>query len=229
MYHLDINLVREMPLFRDMTAAHFDVLAESALLQRFPERSTFIQGGELPNFLHILIDGAVELFAVWDGRETTIDILHPVTAFNLAAVLRNEVHLKWARTLTSARILMIPAQTVRDLFARDADFARAAVNELAVRYRSMVRILKNQKLRSGTERLANWILDEDRRQGSCGRIVLAHDKRTLSSRLGMTPENLSRNLAGLLSHGVTGRGREIIISDREALKQWAKPDPLIDG
>ena len=212
-----------------MAAVHFDTLINAALLQKLPEHITLIQEGELPDFLNVLVEGSVELFAAWDERETIIDILRPVTTFILAAVIRDEVYLKSARTLTPARVLMIPAETVRSVFGRDAAFARAIVNELAVRYRSVVRILKDQKLRTGTERLANWILEEDRNQGGLGRIVLAHDKRTLSSRLGMTPENLSRNLAGLSAHGVTGGGREIIISDRDALQRWAKPDSLIDG
>ncbi len=212
-----------------MGAEHFDALLNAALLQKFPERTTLIREGELPDFLHVLVDGTVELFASWDGRETTIDIIHPVTTFILAAVIRDEVYLKSARTLVPAQILLIPAEAVRDVFGRDAAFARAIVNELAARYRSVVRVLKDQKLRTGIERLANWILDEDRLQGGKGRIVLAHDKRTLSSRLGMTPENLSRNLAGLVAHGVTRAGREIVISDRAALQRQARPDPLIDG
>ncbi len=222
------DLVRELPLFREMELAHFDTLINAALLQRLPAHITLIQEGELPDFLHILVEGSVELFATWDKRETTIDILRPVTTFILAAVIRDEVHLKSARTLTPARVLMIPAPAVRDVFGGDAAFARAMVNELAARYRGVVRILKNRKLRTGTERLAKWILEEDRIQGSRGRVALTHDKRTLSSRLGMTPENLSRNLAGLSAHGVTGNGREIIISDRDELRRWARPDSLID-
>ena len=101
------------------------------MLQKFPEHTTLIQEGDLPDFLHILVDGTVELFAGWDGRETTIDIIRPVTTFILAAVIRDEVYLKSARTLNSARILMIPAQAVRDVFGRDAAFARSIVNELA--------------------------------------------------------------------------------------------------
>jgi CRP/FNR family transcriptional activator FtrB len=118
---------------------------------------------------------------------------------------------------------------VRDVFSRDAAFARAIVNELALRYRDMVRALKDHKLRTSAERLANWILETDRVQGGSGRIVLPHDKRTLAARLGMTPENLSRSFANLAAHGVTGSGREIVITDRAALQGWAKPDPLIDG
>jgi CRP/FNR family transcriptional activator FtrB len=225
----DIDLVRELPLFRDTTEGHFNALMSAALLQKFPERTTLIREGELPDFLHIIVDGAVELFAEWDGRETTIDIMRPVMTFILAAVIRDEVYLKSARTLAPSRILMIPAEAVRDVFGRDAAFARAIVNELAVRYRGIVRVLKDQKLRTGIERLATWIIETDRQQGGNGRIVLTHDKRTLSSRLGMTPENLSRNLASLVAHGVSGSGREIVITDRAALQRCAKPDPLIDG
>lgn len=229
MRRTDIDLVRDLPLFCGMTAGHFDMLFDAALLQKFPERTVLIEEGDMPDFLHILVDGTVELFAAWDGHETTIDIIRPVTTFILAAVIREECYLKSARTLNSARILMIPAQAVRDVFGRDAAFARAIVNELASRYRRMVRVLKDQKLRTGIERLANWILEEDRHQGGHRQFTLVHDKRTLSARLGMTPENLSRNLAGLVGHGVTSSGRKIVISDYRALQRLAKSDPLIDG
>jgi len=225
----ETNLVRELPLCREMTDANFDSLMSAALLQKFPQHTNLIREGELPDFLHIIIDGSVELFAGWDDREVTLDILRPVSTFILAAVIRDEVYLKSARTLTTAQILMLPAASVRDVFGRDAAFARAIVNELAIRYRSVVRSLKDHKLRTSAERLANWILEIDRQQGSNGRVLLPHDKRTLASRLGMTPENLSRSLANLSEHGVMGSGREIVLADREALQRWAKPDPLIDG
>ncbi len=227
--HSDCDLVRALPVFCNVSEAHFDGLMSAAFLQRFPPHVVLIEEGNPPDFLHIVVEGTVELFARSAGRETTLDIIRPVTTFILAAVIRDEVYLKSARTLTPARILMLPAASVRDVFDRDAHFARAIVTELAARYRSLVRALKDQKLRTGTERLANWILEEDHRQGGHGRVVLAHEKRTLSSRLGMTPENLSRNLADLAVHGVAGSGREIIISDREALQRRAKPDPLIDS
>jgi CRP/FNR family transcriptional activator FtrB len=225
----DIALIRDLPLFRDMSPAHFEALVSAALLQKFSEQVTLIHEGELPDFLHIVVEGSVGLFATWEGRETTLDIVRPVTTFILAAVIRDEVYLKSAKTLMASKILLVPAEAVREVFGKDAAFARSIVNELAGRYRGVVRALKDQKLRSGLERLANWILEEDRRQGSQGRITLSHDKRILSSRLGMTPENLSRNLTSLTSYGVKGSGREIIISDRLALERQAKPTPLIDG
>jgi hypothetical protein len=47
--------------------------------------------------------------------------------------------------------------------------------------------------------------------------------------LGMTPENLSRNLALLAKYGVKSAGRDIVIEDSLALERFAKPNALIDG
>ena len=224
----DRELVRALPLFSAMTEAHFDELLRSALLQRFPQGVVLINEGELPDFLHVVTDGSVELFGGHSGHETTIDIIRPVTTFILAAVIRDEVYLKSARTLKPAQILMIPAQAVRDVFGRDAAFARAIVNELAVRYRDVVRTLKNEKLRNSAERLANWILQADALGGNQHCVELPFAKATLASRLGMTPENLSRNLAQLSKFGVVSSGHSFIIEDIEALRLFAKPNDLID-
>lgn len=225
----DWQLIRLLPLFSDMSEDNFTHLLNAAFLQRFPAHVSLITEGDLPDFLHIVVEGSVELYASHDKRETTLDIIEPVTTFILAAVIRDAVYLKSARTLAPAQILMIPAQTVREVFGRDAGFARAIVNELADRYRCVVRALKNEKLRDSAERLANWILQADALQGHQRSIELTFDKRTLASRLGMTPENLSRNFVLLTKYGVKNSGREIVIENSSALEQFAKPNALIDG
>jgi CRP/FNR family transcriptional activator FtrB len=225
----DWKLIRALPLFRDMSEPNFEELLNAAFLQRFPQHVALITEGELPDFLHIVVEGSVEMFCTHDRHETTIEIMRPVMTFILAAVIRDAVYLKSARTLTPAQILMIPAQTVRDVFDRDAAFARAIVGELAERYRAVVCSLKNEKLRTSAERLANWILQANHQQGDHQRVELTFDKRTLASRLGMTPENLSRNLAMLAKYGVKSFGRDIVIEDSSALERFAKPNALIDG
>ena len=225
----DRKLIRKLPLFCDMSDPNFEPLMNAAYLQHLPQQMTLITEGDFPDFLHTVIDGSVKMFSTHDGHETTLDIIRPVTTFILAAVIRDVVYLKSARTLTPAQILMIPAKTVRSVFGRDVAFARAIVNELAERYRTVVRSLKNEKLRTGAERLANWILQTHALQGHHRSIELTFDKRTLASRLGMTPENLSRNLALLAKYGVKRSGRDIVIENSSALERFAKPNALIDG
>ena len=225
----DQKVIRDLPLFQGVADGHFHTLVAAAYLQRFPAGVTLFVEGEAPDFLHVVVEGIVELFASFEGRQTTIDIIRPVATFILAAVVRDDVYLKSARTLSAARILLIPAPVVRDVFGRDARFARAVVNELAERYRGVTRELKNQKLRTGAERLANWILRTEHLQGRLGHVELPFDKRTLASLLGMTAENLSRNLATLANHGVSSSGRRITLTDRAAIEKLAKANSLMDA
>jgi CRP/FNR family transcriptional activator FtrB len=212
-----------------MSEKHFNSLMTAARLEAFSRGEVLIREGQMPEFLHVVIDGTVELFANHDGKESALDLVEPVATFILAAVVRDEIYLKSARSFTPSQILMIPASAVREIFSRDAAFARSIVNELASRYRGIVRALKNERMRPSAERLAAWIRDEERRQGNSGVVHIKHGKRLLASILGTTPEHLSRNFALLSVHGISCRGHRITITDRQALAGFAGPNPYIDG
>jgi CRP/FNR family transcriptional activator FtrB len=211
-----------------MAEANFDELMQAAFLQRFPPQVQLITEGDPADFLYIVVEGGVELFAANNGRETSIEIVRPVSTFILAAVLRDAAYLMSGRTVEGSQILMIPAETVRETFARDHVFARAVVRELSGRYRAVVKALKNHKLRNAVERLANCLLRLHQEQGSSGMLTLQVDKRTLAALLGMTPENLSRAFSTLRPYGVEVNGREIRLTQLADLRALAKPSPLID-
>jgi CRP/FNR family transcriptional regulator, transcriptional activator FtrB len=122
----------------------------------------------------------------------------------------------------------MPADAVREAFRQDAAFARSLAMELAAAYRSVVKELKNQKLRSSLERLANWLLAQDAAGGGQGRVELLFDKKVLASRLGMVPEVLSRSFAALQPYRVRVTGGLIVLEDREALAKLARPSLTID-
>lgn len=211
-----------------MQDASFERLVAPGYLQRFPDHVALVHEGERPDFLHVLVDGAVEQFASDRDRETTLSIIHPPAAFILAAVVLDQPYLKSARTLKPSLIVLIPAEVVREVFTEDPAFALATLRELAARYRGIVKDLKNMRLRTSLERLANWLLRANTDAGETGEFAIPMEKRSLASQLGMRPENLSRNLAELAHHGVKVSGRKILIEDIASLKQIARPNPLID-
>ena len=225
----DRQIVRNLDLFRDMAETRFDGLLNAAFLQRFPERVTLIEEGGAADFLHVVIDGAVELYATLGKRESTMTVLAPVSTFILAAVLKDAVYLMSARTRAPSRILMIPAQNVRTAMEEDNVFKRSIVNELASCYRSVVRNQKNLKLRTGVERLSSYLVHQYFRQGSRETFTLPIDKKTLASMLGMTPENLSRAFSTLRKEGVKIDGPEISVRSSETLIEIAGEAPLIDN
>ncbi|HZV21944.1 MAG TPA: helix-turn-helix domain-containing protein [Hyphomicrobiales bacterium] len=223
----DHKTVRGLGLFREMSDASFTGLLRGAFLQRFPARVQLITEEEPADFLYVAVEGRVELFASANNRDSTIAIVEPVATFILAAAVKDAVYLMSARTLEACRLLMIPSVNVREAFDQDSAFAQAMAVELATRYREVVKALKNQKLRTGLERLANYLLGQQAKVG-LGRFELGMEKATLASYLGMTPENLSRALASLRAYGVEVEGSRVTLGDIKALTTLAKPAPLID-
>lgn len=224
----EIPTIRQLPLFADMAEDSFAGLIQAAYLQMFPPQVQLISEGDRADFLHVVVEGCVELFGRGNGRETVLQLARPVSTFILAAVLKDAVYLMSARTTEKSRVLMIPAENIRAAFKIDAAFARSIVVELASCYRSVVKEQKSLKLRTGVERLANMLLLLHRQQGAKGGLTLPCEKRTLAALLGMTPENLSRAFGALKSYGVDVNGAEIELSQLDALAVLAKPDPLID-
>lgn len=224
----DFEQVKATPLFARMSEQGLDAVLEAALLQHFPVGVNLIHEGDAPDFLHVLLDGLVEIFTEQDDVEWGISLVSPVATFILAAVISDQPYLNSARTLKASRILLIPAKHVRAAFDRDIAFAQLVAGELAATYRGAVKKLKGYVARSSAQRLANWILSEARSEASGTSLVLPFDRSTLASHIGTTRENLSRNLAQLTDHGVRIRGREIVIDRKDLLQAFARPQKLID-
>ncbi len=211
-----------------MALENLERLLDAALLQQFPAGVVLIREGAQADFLHVLIDGLVEIFTEQDGGEWGISLVNPISTFILAAVVLEQPYLNSVRTLTESRVLLIPASRVRELFDKDVVFARAMARQLALAYRTSVKKLKGYMARSSVERLANWILTEAKTSTHQGNVVIPFDRGTLASHIGTTRESLSRNLAHLTDHGVRIRGREIVIDNRDQLALFARPQRFID-
>jgi CRP/FNR family transcriptional activator FtrB len=151
----DKQTVRGLRLFSGMKEPHFEALLTGSYLQRFPASVVLFSEADPTDFLHVLIEGQVELFASANNREGAMTLIWPVATFVLASALIDSPYQLSARTLAPSRILMIPAQNVRDAMEKDASFSKMAVLELAGCYHGVVRAYKNLKLRSAVERLAN--------------------------------------------------------------------------
>jgi CRP/FNR family transcriptional activator FtrB len=223
----DTSLVRGFPLFRGVSD---DVVARVIANAQILDHSAghmLLQEGQRPSSLFVLLNGLVETFSEGVAGTTTLAFVRPPAAFIVAAVWMDQPQLTSARTLVPSRILAIPASEVRSALASDRGFCAALGYEMAIRYRDVLKELKNQRMRNATERLANWLLTEAAVAG-VPHFQLAIGKSTLAGRLGMTSEHLSRALVQLRQHGVETEGRTIRL-DPERLASFAHPNPLIDG
>lgn len=220
--------IRTLSLFACMADENFTALMRGAYVQTFPAQIELISEGEPSDFLHIVLSGSVDLFSAWNNRESSMATVRPISTFILAATIRDAPYLMSARTMEKSRIVLIPSQDVRTIFDADSNFARAIVTELAQCYRSVIKAQKDLKLRTSLERLANYLLRQQRNAGGGAVFELDFEKRRLASVLGMTPENLSRAFRGLQPYGVIVDGTRITIGNQADLEHFARPNPLID-
>ncbi|MEZ5925849.1 MAG: cyclic nucleotide-binding domain-containing protein [Hyphomicrobiaceae bacterium] len=224
----EIAEMRRLRIFEDVAPERILEMLRPAFLQRFPAGVELVREGDPADFLHVVVEGQVEVFSAYRDRETTVSVLGPGQCFIMAAVVLDRVYLKSARSLTAARVLLLPADAVRRAFGEDAAFARCLATDLAQSYRMVVKELKNQKLRTGLERLANWLLAHRIERGNANRFELPFEKKVLASRLGMAPEVLSRTFAALTPYKVKVKGAIIEIGDVDALTKLARPTATID-
>jgi len=220
--------IRGLHLFSEMPDEHFGTLMRGSYIQNFPPQIDLIIEGDPSDFLHIVLSGSVELYSGGNGRDATMATVRPISAFILAATVKDAPYLMSAKTLEKSRIALIPSQDVRTMFDTDHNFARAIVTELAQCYRSVVKSQKDLKLRTSLERLANYLVRQQYLLGGASEFDLQLEKRRLASFLGMTPENLSRAFKGLKPYGVEVSGNKIRIKDKDDLQKFAKPTPFID-
>lgn len=226
--NVDLDRIRDLPLFSTVSAETFARLTHPAFLQRFPAGADLVIEGDPADFLFVLVEGAVELSGTWNDKETSLAVLTPISSFILASVVSETPATMTARTIARSHVLMTPGAPLRRAMQEDMAFSLAVTRELAGCYHGLVRAIKNQKLRGGVERLANYLLAQQARQGGHPVVHLPHEKRLIASLLGMSPENLSRAFAALADYGVVVDGPAITLTRQVALERLAKPDPLID-
>lgn len=224
----DVAILRALPLFSEIAETRFADVATAAFLQRFPAGVDLVREGDLPDVLHVLVVGQVALRASDGNAETTLSVVTVPAPLILGAIIAGSASVMTARTLVPSALIHVPASLIASLFRDDPAFARACAVEMAQRHRAAVKDLKNLRLRTAIERLANWIVVRERLAGGTGHFTIDMEKRALAGQLGMRPENLSRNFAELAAHGVVVDGPDVRIVDRTALITFCRPNPFID-
>lgn len=227
----EFEAIVALSMFENVGSDRLKRLTDAGFLQTFPRHTVLFGQGDNPDFLHVLIEGSVALFAHTgdDNRTSTMEVVEPVDTFILAAAVTGMPYLMGARVLARSRILMVPSDVLRQLIHEDNDLAVAMMMALARQFRVMVRQVKNLKLRTSVQRTGSYLLLLSETEGAKKRFQLPYDKRTLAGRLGMTPENLSRAFGTLKQYGVTISGQTVSIEDPDLFRDAFALDRLLDS
>jgi CRP/FNR family transcriptional activator FtrB len=226
-----VDLIGAVPLFERLDTdlrARLDAI--TTVITVLPD-AVLSQQGAMPEALHVLLDGQVALSSTAaDGTTALIEVLHPIDHFVLASVLSRLPYLMTARAVTRARLLAIDAAGLLDLVEHEAQLANTLLRSVSREFRTMVRQVRDLKLRTAAQRLGCYLLARVK-DGEATRadFRLPFDKGLLAARLGCRQENLSRAFATLRAYGVETHGSRVILHDIPRLKALAVPDDESDS
>ena len=213
------KLVERSPFFAAAGPAAMAELLRPSFTQLLPRGTTLFDQGEEPDFLHMLLEGSIGLQANVEGcGRTVVEIFGPGEVFLAPAVVLRMPYLAAAVALTEIRVLMVPAEAFRDGVSRSHELCRATMQLLARHWRLMVDQVVDLKLRPAEARVARFVARRVSEEAGAGSAALPEARSAIAARLGMTPETLSRALAGLEQKGKLRRaadGADVI--DRAAL------------
>jgi CRP-like cAMP-binding protein len=203
-----LRLLRQMPLFDGvLTAAAETAFADATVLTRHAGTVLF-EAGTPASTLYLVAVGRIRL-AFNAGPDTAgsrlLGVLGRGDTIGLAALLRDDLYPVTAVVDDDALLVALPAACVQRLMVDHPAIAARLVGDMGAKLARFVRDIGGFTQRSARARVARLLHDLYRSIGEsddAGEIVFGEPKRTIASRLAMSPETLSRELHALAESGL---------------------------
>ena len=126
----------------------------------------------------------------------------------------------YAQALADSLLLHIAKPVIFSAIDHDPTLARKMLAGLSIRLHGLIQDVEAYSLRSGTQRLIGFLLEQRQTATDGGvEIALPASKTVIASRLNLTPETLSRILHTLSEQSlISVHGRVIVAHDIERLR-----------
>jgi CRP-like cAMP-binding protein len=224
----DLQVATRIPVFRGLrseTVAHIISPATAMMLR--PHDCVVRQEAPATAFF-IVIDGWVKLYrSTASGEETVINVLKKGDSFGEAVALTGSRYIASAEAISDARVARIPADHITRCIRENPELALSMIASTSQRLEMMVTQIEQLKAQSGVQRVAEFIASLAAvERGACA-VVLPYDKVLIASRLGLTPEYLSRAFARLRNLGVSVNASRVVVQDVAKLRRLAGEDRCV--
>ncbi|MBF0167557.1 MAG: helix-turn-helix domain-containing protein [Alphaproteobacteria bacterium] len=217
----DLDLASKAPLFSGVERADLAALLSGSNTVSYARQTLIFSQGDKADRFFIILDGQVNLYAMTKtGQQSIIEVFSAVTTFAEAAIFSPGEFPLNCEVLGGTRLIHVPAPSFLKHLSQNPHLAMILLKGLARWQARMTEEIAQIKSRSPAQRLASFLLTFAPENTKQARLRLPLTKVTLASRIGIAPESLSRALARMKSVGVESRGRDIIITDREALRRF---------
>ena len=158
-----------------------------------------------------------------DDDRALVDILLPVRALYLPAVLLDLPVPAGALTLTTGRLITVSTTRLRQVVDSDLGLARPLLDYALWEAHEQALEIRSLKLRSLSQRLTEYLLGLiEEPEETPARFVLPVSKELLAAMLACSKEHLSRAFAALRRFGVETERAVVVLRDVPALQDYIR-------
>lgn len=218
------RMLPRLPLFDGMSAAALERLTAGATWVNAPSRTVIFKQGDASRGVYIVVSGQVKLALQGaQGAEQVVELVGPGGVFGEIALFLNGPHIVMAEPLADTQLVHIVKANVLAELERSPEFMRGMVAILSRRLQHLLNALENCTLRSGTERVIDYLLNRLPPGAVNGHAILTlpAKKGIIASQLNLTHEHFSRLLRELVTEAlIEVEGRRVRILDVDRLRAY---------
>ena len=219
-----VEALRALPLIGGADLILLARLNEVADLARVGPDEDLLREGDVLEELNFLLAGqAAATHTQPSGIVALLDVMLPVRPLCLPAALQRLPAPIGVRTLTSARLIVLPVAELRAMIRDSPDLAPPFLDYALNEMHRLTQEICALKLQSSAQRLASYLLGlVQETELSPARFILPFEKRLLAARVGCSQENLSRAFATLRRIGVETQRGVVVVRDFQSLRAFSE-------
>jgi len=214
-------LLSRLALFADLDGAQLALLASATQRQTYVPGDVIARRGQRCNGMSFVIYGSVQLvYNAASGSERTVRLLGAGASFGEASLFSHHDHITTATALADTLMLHVHERVLSPLIAAHGPLAQRLIAHLSNQLYMAICDFGAFTTHWGPQRLIGFLLRESATAGGQA-FTLDVSKRTIASRLNLTPAHFSRILQDLSQRGLLRvNGRQMQVLDIQGLQDY---------
>jgi len=132
-----ILLLREIPIFADLSPEDLKSVAEIAHEELFPQNTDIFHQGDEGSMMYVIVDGHLHVLATTDGKEHVIAERKTGDFVGEMAVIESAQRSATLRAISEVRVLSIDGETFKGILHERPDVSFAVLRSISRRLREM--------------------------------------------------------------------------------------------
>lgn len=225
---LDHAVIRDLPMFRELSAEDLDTVLEHAVARRLAPGEAAFRQGDVADAFFVLLHGSLKVTQVGpDGQQVVVRHVNPGELFGIARAVRRPDFPGTAEALTESVAVAWPSAAWDALVARCPELAVGALATVGQRLQEAHTRIRELATEAVERRVAHALLRLVRQAGrktDAGILIdFPLSRQDIAEMAGATLYTVSRLMAAWEARGLIASGRKrVTVRDPHALFMLAE-------